>query len=180
MCQGVDTEHRGRPGWKGDYNVTLFLTPGSWTLSDTSSADNQDVQSPLDLTCGGWTLLTCSCSSVNIDQWTKMICKCIQSKPVSHLCPYQDMSGTNSTRKIRFCSTTGEQRVSNFQRFGVILSRFFDLPLHAVLPCASWRCSCPCTQVEVESVTGGLGPGSLFCCHKNIWSGHFCMNNVVD
>ena len=96
---------------------------------------------------------------VNIDQWTKMICKCIQSKPVSHLCPYQDMSGTNSTRKIRFCSTTGEQRVSNFQRFGVILSRFFDLPLHVELLCASWRCSCPCTQVE--SVTGGLGPGSL-------------------
>ena len=60
---GAGGGHRGQGagGWKGDYNVTLFLTPGSWTLSDTSSADNQDVQSPLDLTCGGRTLLTCSC-----------------------------------------------------------------------------------------------------------------------
>ena len=169
---------RGRPGWKGDYNVTLFLTPGSWTLSDTSSADNQDVQSPLDLTCGGWALLTCSCFSVNIDQWTKMICKCILSKPVSHLCPYQDMSGTNSTRKIRFCSTTGEQRVSKST-----VGRGDFVPfLQPTSPCCVAVCQ---LEVLMPLHPGGEchrrpGPGlSLVCCHKNIWSGHFCMNNVM-
>ena len=85
-----------------------------------------------------------------------MICKCIQSKPVSHLCPYRDMSGTNSTRKIRLCSTTGERRVSRPSVSGMgcdlILSRFFNfnLPLHILLLCASWRCSCPCTRWRVS------------------------------